>query len=488
MIFCSKCGNKCSENEEFCGECGAKINGGSLEVQQAEPETQVFQQHQNENNNKKITKTQKIIAIIGVVIFAALIVIYSVGASLTSKDKVVTRFNQAIASKDSSQMAKYIVSSDSKQKVDSKIITGILRYIDKNPSYKNEIKTSIEKQTIKPDPNAKFDFHKNGDLFTLKKQGKTWIFFDKYVFELKPVYIRVRTDYKDTQIFLEDKLIATADKDKYEKEVGPFNPGIYKIKALFKGKHVDLEKNKDIDLMIVKSLISTSKNINSVNLSMDAYQVSVSSDYEDAKLFVNGKDTGLLVKDAKDFGPVTKDGSIKMYLQKEFPWGVMKGEEVKIVGDKSMKLKLSGLNEELQTSMMEKINVFRKACLDAQTARDTSKITNVSVNRKKQLDQLLKLEIDAKLLYAANVIKISYDLDSMKVYQKDNKFYAEINTKESLNFAEYKEGEPVPKGKMIEAISKEILVYDEASKNWLLDQNALSILFDTQNVKEFNFQ
>ena len=283
-------------------------------------------------------------------------------------------------------------------------------------------------------------------------------------------------------------MIATADKDKYEKEVGPFNPGIYKIKALFKGKHVDLEKNEDIDLMIVKSLISTSKNINSVNLSMDAYQVSVSSDYEDAKLFVNGKDTGLLVKDAKDFGPVTKDGSIKMYLQKEFPWGVMKGEEVKIVGDKSMKLKLSGLNEELQTSMMEKINVFRKACLDAQTARDTSKITNVSVNRKKQLDQLLKLEIDAKLLYAANVIKISYDLDSMKVYQKDNKFYAEINTKESLNFAEYKEGEPVPKGKMIEAISKEILVYDEASKNWLLDQNALSILFDTQNVKEFNFQ
>ena len=59
-----------------------------------------------------------------------------------------------------------------------------------------------------------------GDLFTLKKQGKSMIFYDKYVLELNPVYLEINTNRKDSKIYLNDKEVATAKEDDYTAEIG----------------------------------------------------------------------------------------------------------------------------------------------------------------------------------------------------------------------------------------------------------------------------
>ena len=390
-MYCSKCGEQVSGDGMFCMMCGASLKGIHSSVEN-ENKQEINNYHSKQENNDgeefeeqasslqiaptkiivqgqglknnikvniKLTKTQKLIALAIGIVFVLAIISYNIGALLTSREKVVAQFNKALISKNSSQLAKYIVSLDIKQEIIAKDLNGLLNYIDKNPSYRNEITKSIEKQfsnialssNLKDSSkdinvSGKLEINNTYDLFTLKKMGKTWVFYDRYVFELKPVYINVQTNYKDAQIFLGDNLICTADKQDYTKEVGPYIPGLYKIKAVLKGAYGELEKSIDVDLVSVDNSTNKNQKIKAVELYLEGYEVTVDSNYEDAKLFANGKDTGLLVKDAKEIGPISKDGSVKLYAQKEFAWGVLKSEEVKITKDSSIYLRLVRVNND----------------------------------------------------------------------------------------------------------------------------------------------
>jgi len=429
-----------------------------------------------------------------------IVITYNIGASLTSRDKIIVKFNEALIAKNSSKLAGYIVSSDVKQKIDIKAIDKLLEYIDKNPSYRNEIKKSLENQasdigratSLKGNTkillgsiNSKVN--NSQDLFTLKKSGKTWIFFDKYVFELKPVYIDVQTDFKDTQIFLEDKLICTADKKDYEKEVGPYLPGLYKIKVILKGEYVNMEKIIDVDLVKVENSINKDQKLKSVKLSLDEYEVSIDSDFQDAKLFVNGKDTKLLVKDAKKFGPVSKDGSVKIYAQKEFPWGIIKSEEIKVGGSSSINLKLTGANDELKNTLMNTVNVYNKSWVEATQLRDASKLLNVAGKIKGTLIEDMQNAITGKDLYKVSLVKTIFDLDNFKVHQEGNKYYATLTEYQNLNYVKYKESDPIPETKLEKIARIYTLIYDETSKNWSINEGQSCPYSTLKNIKEFTF-
>lgn len=506
MKFCTKCGAQIEEGKKFCSKCGQEVLIQSSPAKTAP--TEIILQGQGLSNNittqekqvhiqkvsNKSTKTRKLVAVILGIVLVLAIFSYNIGASLLSRNKVVEKFNQALASKNSSQLAKYIVSSDIKQKIDAKVISGLLNYIDENPSYINEITKSIEKQSLNialPPSlksssknlfiNDKSDINDTYDLFTLKKQGKTWLFYDKYVFELKSIYVTVQTNYKDTQIFIDDNLVCTADKPDYEKEIGPYIPGLYKIKAILKGEHVTLEKSVDLDLVRIDM---TNKNqvIKFVELYLDGYKLSVDSDYKDAKLFVNGKDTGLLIKDAKDFGPVSKDGSVKLSAQKDFPWGVIKSEEITLDGDRSVFLKLTVVNDDVTNTLMDTINTFSKSWVKATQLRNASKLVNVSENKKKKIAEDIEAAIANKDLFIGNITKSVFDLDNVYVYQKDNNYYAEITVNESYNASD-----TISQTNIYDIAKKYTLIYDETSKKWLIDDEEQLYYFNPSNKREFIF-
>ncbi|MGG0588190.1 zinc ribbon domain-containing protein, partial [Priestia megaterium] len=60
------------------------------------------------------------------------------------------------------------------------------------------------------------------------------------------------------------------------------------------------------------------------------HAVYISSDYDDATLFVNGKDTKTEIGDIDYLGPLPMDGSIKIYAKRKFDSGEKKTEEVSI--------------------------------------------------------------------------------------------------------------------------------------------------------------
>jgi len=499
MKFCTKCGEKIEEGNKFCMKCGQSVSKQVEPPENTPPKPEVISEVINQPSgglaiklpNLKLNKTQKTMVIAVAIVFVLIIVFYKVGESFTSRDKVVSKFNQAIATNNSSKLAKYIVSSNPKLKVDAKSMDALLKYIDKTPSYGNEIIKSINNQSremaLSPILNAKSTDINSDELFTLEKQGKTWLFYDKYVFDLKPVYINLYTNYKDTQIFLDDKLVCTANQDDYVKEIGPYTPGLYKMRATLKGEYISLEQSVEMDLIKDIDLSDANQRIKEQELYLDGYEVTVDSNYEDAKLFANGKDTGLLVKDAKNFGPVSKDSSVKLHAQMDFPWGTVKSGEVPVDGSSGIYLEMNAVNDSLKTSVMETVNSACKERVEAFKSRAITKVTSSSGNALGKITTSVESLIDNKTSYTGTLTKNIFDLDSFQTYQMDNRYYAQVSASETSNCSYYDEGGPVPETVIIETAMKYILIYDESLKKWLVDDMNTDYDFSAENKKEFTF-
>ena len=67
-----------------------------------------------------------------------------------------------------------------------------------------------------------------------------------------------------------------------------------------------------------------------VDLKFKAININLSSNFDDANVFINDKDTNKQVKDIKNYGPMPLDKDIYIYLQRDFPWGTLKSEKVQI--------------------------------------------------------------------------------------------------------------------------------------------------------------
>ena len=101
--------------------------------------------------------------------------------------------------------------------------------------------------------------HSLANMFTLKKQGKTMLVYDKYVLELNPVYLEITTNYKDSKIYLNDTLVATANEDNFTAKIGPYVPGKYTIKVSLDGEHAKAEKKDEVDLVAYTSVSDKGK-------------------------------------------------------------------------------------------------------------------------------------------------------------------------------------------------------------------------------------
>ena len=74
--------------------------------------------------------------------------------------------------------------------------------------------------------------------------------------------------------------------DKTSKELGPYFPGTYVVKATAKTELTELETEEEIDLADEQS------GKVEVELSLEGKYVTISSDEHDATVFVNGKNVG----------------------------------------------------------------------------------------------------------------------------------------------------------------------------------------------------
>lgn len=115
-MYCSECGAKNKKDALFCEECGAKL-------EPIEEEKTKKKSTPKKKSTKKLTKKQTIIIIVIVAVIVILFTIFQVLKSITSPQKIVENYIEAINTKDYAKLYDYANYSGDKTFISEKIYT-----------------------------------------------------------------------------------------------------------------------------------------------------------------------------------------------------------------------------------------------------------------------------------------------------------------------------------------------------------------------------
>ncbi|WP_420685558.1 zinc ribbon domain-containing protein [Bacillus cereus] len=318
MKFCGTCKKNVADHLNFCPECGSKVEVIVDNTAASYTELQ--------SETKPVKSKKNLFLIIGFAIIAALLFgAYKFGAYKFSKEKQVNVMIEAFQKKDINAIDEFVKANDSSLKIKTEDLKAYMRYLKENPSYNKQLLSYLQKDTVDQKLTKDKSSFKDGEIV---EEGKEWFLYPKYKFSMKSYYMSVSTTAKNAEIYVNDKKEAELSSDKTSKELGPYFPGTYVVKATAKTELTELETEKEVDLADEQS-----EKVK-VDLSLEGKYVSISSDESDATVFVNGKKRGKLNYGSYKLGPVSTDETVEVHLEKTTDFGVMKSESVKI-GDQS---------------------------------------------------------------------------------------------------------------------------------------------------------
>ncbi|HHB1651248.1 hypothetical protein U2I57_20555 [Bacillus cereus] len=318
MKFCGTCKKNVADHLNFCPECGSKVEVIVDNTAASYTELQ--------SETKPVKSKKNLFLIIGFAIIAALLFgAYKFGAYKFSKEKQVNVMIEAFQKKDINAIDEFVKANDSSLKIKTEDLKAYMRYLKENPSYNKQLLSYLQKETVDQKLTKDKSSFKDGEIV---EEGKEWFLYPKYKFSMKSYYMSVSITAKNAEIYVNDKKEAELSSDKTSKELGPYFPGTYVVKATAKTELTELETEKEVDLADEQS-----EKVK-VDLSLEGKYVSISSDESDATVFVNGKKRGKLNYGSYKLGPVPTDETVEVHLEKTTDLGVMKSESVKI-GDQS---------------------------------------------------------------------------------------------------------------------------------------------------------
>ncbi|HDR7542493.1 hypothetical protein CN553_04885 [Bacillus cereus] len=318
MKFCGTCKKNVADHLNFCPECGSKVEVIVDNTAASYTELQ--------SETKPVKSKKNLFLIIGLAIIVILLFgAYKFGAYKFSKEKQVNVMIEAFQKKDINAIDEFVKANDSSLKIKTEDIKAYMHYLKENPSYNKQLLSYLQKETVDQKLTKDKAAFKDGEIV---EEGKEWFLYPKYKFSMKSYYMNVSTTAKNAEIYVNDKKETELSSDKNSKELGPYFPGTYVVKATAKTELTELETEKEVDLADEQS-----EKVK-IDLSLEGKYVSISSDESDATVFVNGKKRGKLSYGSYKLGPVSTDETVEVHLEKTTDFGVMKSESIKI-GDQS---------------------------------------------------------------------------------------------------------------------------------------------------------
>lgn len=235
-----------------------------------------------------------------------------------------------------------------------------------------------------------------GGVFTLKKNN--FLFLENYYLEITPVSIKVNTDFDSTKIYLNDNLLKDSNIKK------GVIPGIYKVKGELETPYGKVSKEEEVSLMQNEE----------ISLKLDAMNITLSSNFDDAKVYINDKDTGKVVRDIKDFGPIPTNLDTYISLEKNFPWGVIKSDKLKVTDLPNINIKINMVNDTLKKNIEEVVKRFYESVFLALNSRDKSLIVLTNDDIKERIYE----NIEKKTL----ILKNNYEISELKTNIESSEF------------------------------------------------------------------
>lgn len=245
------------------------------------------------------------------------------------------------------------------------------------------------------------DLKDNGTSGHFTLINKKVLFLDNYHIEISPVAIKINTNFDNAQIYINDKEVAATNIKR------DLIPGKYLIKGKLNTLYGVVEEEKEV--YIVDNM--------EYSLNMSALNISLTSNFEDADVFINDEEIHKKVKDIKKYGPIPLNKEINIQLQKEFPWGIIKSDKVQVSSLPNINIDINMVNEKLIEDVNEATNIFYSSVFNALNSSDSSLILNSKHDTKNKIyDSIIRESL---------FLKNNYELNDLKTELKSSEFYYE---------------------------------------------------------------
>ncbi|RED64731.1 TcaA 3rd/4th domain-containing protein [Cohnella lupini] len=380
----------------------------------------------------KLSKKAAIFIASGLIAILLLIAgAYCLGKYLTDEQRLLDRFEHAVQADEADKLLKLLSSSNEDIPFERKTAEGIAEYLKAD---KAELDTLMERlrsegKRLRSGEAQSFDNDEDAAFVYLsKKDKKRWFLYDDYEFKIKRYRIPVRTNYEGAAIRVDGEELATAGEDGSTVEIGPFLPGQYEIEAQYQGEYTTLASKEKVALFPMGSYRDT------VDIELEGDYVNVTASNSYARIIINDYDIDLVVGDGQRIGPIAIDGSNKMRVEMEYPWGKTKSEELAIDTDQ-LTFKIDELDETDKEEIMDAAYDFASSWMDGFEARDVDKIRSVSPDRIADLTEYFADMVDTDEYYKGELRKLSFDLEGFDVNQYDEETYT-ASVKARLDYSE----------------------------------------------------
>ncbi|MCW9130622.1 YARHG domain-containing protein [Bacillus paramycoides] len=284
MNVCTKCGTQFEDGVQFCQNCGTKRGRPVVQKQKM----------------GKGTKIGIILLVLFVIVMGGL---YMYGGSYYSQSAQVDRMITVLQERNGEQLAEMVTTDDPAVIVTRESLAPLFSYIKENPSYVNELKGYMKQGQKQGEGIERVDF-------SLTKDGKYFFLFDRYKLKAKTYYATLLTNEKDTFLKVNGKELDKTNDKKFEKQYGPFLPGVQLFQSEYKNEYVKLSREEKVVLM------KQSQNNVTVDLTLQGQYITVQTNAPGATLYVNQKPVTTLTGEEITWGPISTDGSATIYLER----------------------------------------------------------------------------------------------------------------------------------------------------------------------------
>lgn len=497
MEYCKNCGEKLQPQAKFCKNCGTPIEtqkAESEEVRSTEPkmvETEkteesapglsgVNKQNTNQPPRKPMpTKTKKLIGIIAAVVIL-LFITYKVIDAQGTYEKAIEGFDQAIKDKDVKQLKKYAFVEDDEIDITKDTTTALFEAYSKDKSerkaYREELKTQGKRY-------EKGDFDKDEVLrdnqpFNLVPEKRFGI-FKGYKVQISPVYVEVQSSNENTRVFVNDEEETTLKKAYDTKKVGPFLPGIVKLKGVIGSEVFELEKEEEV-------LANEPKYTRSVTFYFDSRDVTFYEPFDggvdELKLLIDGKDVKKNILKDKEFGPLSTDGTLEYQFEAEFPWGKDTSKSLPI--DSTWIDNGFHISEDLEKEIIERVVAAESERLEIQASKGKKKPTVFTEKFAKEQIKSGEVMKENDFIIDFKLLGLEYADNSLKLVHDDGHWFIALDAYADFETAAYEKGEE-PDYKEDREEKTYVLQYDEDKKEWLMAGWDSTYIYSSEDLIEY---
>lgn len=320
-----------------------------------------------------------------------------------SKEEVLSKFESALINGNFSALAHCVKVEN--EKVSSKELQALVDVYDKDEIRIRKIVN---------------DIRKNGKSGNFTLESRKGFLTKKYYIDINTVTVNFITNINGVDIEFSNKRFNLLDKAEFD-----VIPGTYKVLYTYKTEYGDISNSKIINLMEDKT----------VEINVDGNYITLYSNFDDAKVFINDIDTGLEAKDIKNYGPLPKDKDIKINLEREFPWGKINSEEVLISNEQYIKLDINMVNDELNNMIDENVNKFYLSAFEALNSKDKSLISGAT----EEVKGMVYNYINEKTFLLSNnyeITDLNVEIEKSDFKYEDNTYKASLVTR--IDYSVYK--------------------------------------------------